>query len=155
MASDVAVSNQQIAKEFVAWFYPMLNSLSGGSFSPASEWTEKHFWPDCVFNYQLTDHEKSVTERHEGASVVTERLRSLVTDFNFVFNANDTPNGYRGQITTHGLAEVGACGTIHRMAAKNSSPPCAIFEQAFGLMRDPSEDNRWKIKFTNLSVKSK
>ena len=40
-----------------------------------------------------------------------------------------------------------ACGTLH-----NQTTACGVFEQVFGLIRDPSSDNNWKIKYTELRL---
>ena len=36
-----------------------------------------------------------------------------------------------------------------------NSAVCGTFQQQFGLVRDPSQSNNWKIKFTNASLVSK
>ena len=158
MASNIAEADQQIAKEFLEWFYPMLNGLQGTTaISATRTWSADHFWPECRLRCKLPDSEQSgdggfTFETHEGSESCEKRLSSFVTELGLVFNANDTPSGYRGRINEHGMAKVAACGTIHKHASSGAFEVCGVFEQLFGLLRDPLDNNRWKIKFSDLSV---
>jgi hypothetical protein len=40
------------------------------------------------------------------------------------------------------------CGTLHQQ-----DRCVGIFERLFGLIRDPSACNNWKIRYTNLNLK--
>ena len=42
------------------------------------------------------------------------------------------------------------CGTVQK-----GNQPVGIFEQKFSLVRDPSMENNWRIKSTNLKLLSK
>lgn len=77
---------------------------------------------------------------------------------------NTLPNGYKGSISAHGIAKVGACGSMHKVQHRGTPGSAAggepgpgeligIFEQYFGLVRDPADDNRWKIKISQLKIK--
>jgi hypothetical protein len=65
------------------------------------------------------------------------------------FIPNLSHEGVQGRIAVHGLIMVLVCGTLHQQ-----DRCVGVFEQSFGLIRDPSVDNVWKIKYTNLSLKS-
>ena len=135
----------------------MLNSLTGklNQLSDASVWSIHHFWPECRMRCKLPVDEtgKEFTfETYEGSKLCEKRLASFVTELHLVFNANDTPSGYRGRINKHGMAKVLVCGTVHKCEALGGLKMFATFEQIFGLLKDPIDDNRWKIKFTDLSM---
>ena len=83
----------------------------------------------------------------QGSLVVSEKLRELVCKERLLFNAN--VNGAKGQIDAYGLVKISVGGTVHRF----SDCP-GIFEQSFGLIRDPQMQNNWKIKFTELKLKA-
>ena len=83
----------------------------------------------------------------QGSLAVSEKFRELVRREKLVFNANI--NGARGQIDAYGLVKISVGGTVHRF-----SDCLGIFEQSFGLIRDPQMQNNWKIKFTELKLKA-
>uniref|UniRef100_A0A8C6NS75 Chromosome 3 open reading frame 38 n=1 Tax=Nothobranchius furzeri TaxID=105023 RepID=A0A8C6NS75_NOTFU len=56
--------------------------------------------------------------------------------------------GWLALASPHGLVLVGVAGTIHR-----DSSCLGIFEQTFGLIRSPLDENSWKVKFINLKIK--
>ena len=130
----------------------MLNSLSGTLGATSCEWKVGHFWPSCTLRCKLPANERGEgfeLESYEGADLAEKRLSSFVIDSKFLFNVNDTPNGYRGCINEHGMAKIACCGTVHKYLPV--SEMFATFEQVFGLLRDPLDENRWKIKFTDIS----
>ena len=53
-----------------------------------------------------------------------------------------------------GQAVLHAAGTLLN-PSDPATPVCGSFQQQFGLVRDPSLGNNWKIKFTNASLVSK
>merc|ERR1712154_260236 len=62
-------------------------------------------------------------------------------------NPNLCEEGVRGKLSPHGLVMVLACGTLH-----NQNTVCGVFEQVFGLIRDPGAENNWKIKQTEARL---
>ena len=42
------------------------------------------------------------------------------------------------------------CGTVHR-----GNAVLGLFEQQFGLVRDPTTENNWKISFTRLALSTR
>lgn len=83
-----------------------------------------------------------------GAELVSLRLLALTREEHLLFSPNLEPHGVRALASPHGLVLVAVAGTIHRDAA------ClGIFEQIFGLIRSPLENNSWKIKFINLKIR--
>lgn len=87
-------------------------------------------------------------EEFRGAELVSLRLLALSREERLLFSPNLEPHGLKALTSPHGLVLVAVAGTIHRDTA------ClGIFEQIFGLIRSPLENNSWKIKFVNLKVK--
>lgn len=88
------------------------------------------------------------TDEFLGSELVSLRLLALTKEEHLLFSPNLEPHGLRALASTHGLVLVAVAGTIHRNTA------ClGIFEQIFGLIRSPLENNSWKIKFINLKIK--
>lgn len=87
-------------------------------------------------------------EEFLGADLVSLRFLALTRDERLLFSPNLDPRGLKALTSPHGLVLVAVAGTIHRDAA------ClGIFEQIFGLIRSPLENNSWKIKFVNLKIR--
>ncbi len=142
---------QELAKQFVTWFFQQLNSLNPqfaqGS-STTGDWGPQHFFNDCKLKLNLQSQD-SRTDLFEGAELVAERFCDLIQSEGLLFNPNLEADGTKGVNDPHGLVLAFVCGTIHREGS------ClGVFEQRFGLVRDPLNQNNWKIKFTDLNVKS-
>lgn len=86
-------------------------------------------------------------EEYLGAELVSLRLLSLVKEENLFLNPNLNAGGVRCAVSRHGLVVVAVAGTVHR-----STSCLGIFEQIFGLIRCPFNNNTWKIKFVNLKI---
>ncbi|XP_022111036.1 uncharacterized protein C3orf38 homolog [Acanthaster planci] len=147
-ASEPPKHVQVLAEQFTSWFYSQLNSLSQviASNSP-SDWGSHHFWEDCKLNLRLIISEVR-DESFYGAECVAQRFRNFVCEEGLIFNPNLSPEGTRGFVDPHGLVMVRVCGTVHRY-----NDCLGLFEQQFGLIRDPLKENNWKIKFIDMSMK--
>lgn len=87
-------------------------------------------------------------EEFLGAELVNLRLLALTKEERLLLSPNLEPHGLKVLASSHGLVLVAVAGTIHRDGA------ClGIFEQIFGLIRSPLENNSWKIKFVNLKIR--
>ncbi|XP_033120685.1 uncharacterized protein C3orf38 homolog isoform X10 [Anneissia japonica] len=142
---------QVLAVQFSKWFYALLNSYNPcQAKSPLESWGPHHFWSDCqlVINICLIDEDRK--ETFEGADVVSERLLSMAKDELLLFNPNLGEFGTKGKMNKHGVTMVLVCGTLHR-----KSECLGTFEQCFALISDPTFQNNWKVKFTNLSIMRK
>ena len=143
-------SNNALAVQFVTWFYNMLNvcritqaSADGGEFQA------RHFYDDCSLRlFYLTNQQR--VEEFKGGQVVCDRLRAFVCEEQLQFNANINSDGTIGRSDPYGLMVILVCGTVHV-----DTQAVGIFEQQFGLVRDPSMYNNLRIKFTNLKLLSK
>lgn len=134
LAPVVASNTQQLSREFTEWFYGAWNSLKNFS--------SDHFFPDC----QLTlIHENN--RRILGSFYVCDLLRSYITNQQFYFGPNIASN--KAEESRHGLVIIQIHGTIHQHGTC-----CGIFDQAFGLVRDPTHGNNYLIKFIFLNMQT-
>lgn len=143
---DNSINGQQLAEYFIPWFYKILNSFNTHCDNSSQEWGPQHFWEDAKGSV-LVVSDRQVFDECQGAMAVSAKLQELVCKEKILFNANVT--GARGQIDAYGLVKISVGGTVHRF-----SNCLGIFEQSFGLVRDPQMQNNWKIKFTELKLKA-
>lgn len=143
---DTNVNGQQLAEYFIPWFYKILNSFNTSTDEASREWGPQHFWADARGSVLMVS-DGQVHDECQGALAVSEKFRELVCKEKLLFNAN--VGGAKGQIDAYGLVKISVGGTVHRF-----SSCLGIFEQSFGLIRDPQMQNNWKIKFTDLKLKA-
>lgn len=143
---DTNVNGQQLAEYFIPWFYKILNSFNTSTDETSREWGPQHFWADARGSVLMVS-DGQVHNECQGALAVSEKFRELVCKEKLLFNAN--VGGAKGQIDAYGLVKISVGGTVHRF-----SSCLGIFEQSFGLIRDPQMQNNWKIKFTDLKLKA-
>ena len=74
-------------------------------------------------------------------------MKQLLVQHNLILNPNLSDEGIREKENAHGLVVIAVCGTSYING--NIS---GIFEQAFGMVRDPSADFRWKIEWSELRI---
>ena len=133
----------ELARAFTNWFYSMLNQ-QGTVLGP------EHFWQDCsmcmVVSSELSEDK---FEAHNNAEEVIMLLYDTKLKHNLFFNPIIANEGVKGKVDKHGLVLVLVCGTLHQ-----EDKCVGVFEQLFGLIRDPSACNNWKIKKTQLNLKS-
>jgi len=138
----------EMACSFVRWFYPLIN----GSIDCDTDYGSQHFWNDAnahvILQAASNTSESSVVE--DNGKLAAELLRDITRKHTVSYNPNISKDGVEGVIDAHGLAIVTACGTLH-----SGSRCCGTFHQQFGLLRDTSTGNNWKIKFTNATLVSK
>ncbi|KAL1517815.1 hypothetical protein ABEB36_001538 [Hypothenemus hampei] len=131
----------QMAEHFARWFYPMLNN---------NECIKGHFFPDAILKLNtFANNDCDSTEVQNDPEEISNTLLNLKQRHRLYFNFNDTPEGIQGRMDPHGLVMVLVCGTLHIESV------CAgVFEQVFALARDPCSDNNWKIKRSELNLRS-
>eukprot|EP00062_Callorhinchus_milii_P010908 gi/632956310/ref/XP_007893895.1/ PREDICTED: uncharacterized protein C3orf38 homolog [Callorhinchus milii] len=136
------------SEQFGQWFFELLNSQNPLFGRPPGDWGPQHFWDDAVLYFSYCTHEERL-EEHHGASVVSQRLVSLVKDERLLFNPNLSADGLKCTSSSHGLIALAVAGTVH------NGPQClGLFEQAFGLIRSSVGVCNWKIKFSKLHIKA-
>jgi len=141
---------QEMANDFVKWFYDLLNTCNH---SDAPEFNQSMFWPDACAKVNLMGVNGETLESFQvdqSAAEVSHMLKDVVRRHGLQFNPNLCDEGVRGRLDPHGLVLVLSCGTLH-----NQHTVCGVFEQVFGLVRDPNCDNNWKIKQTEARLFAK
>ncbi|XP_044254664.1 uncharacterized protein C3orf38 homolog isoform X2 [Tribolium madens] len=113
-----------LAQQFTKWFYSMLNKNECLN--------HEHLYPDARLTINMSNNGQVSTEIIENDAVkVVQR------------------DGVQGRVDPHGLVLVLVCGTLHTDAT------CVgVFEQVFALARDPQTENNWKIKSSEIVLKS-
>jgi hypothetical protein len=131
----------EMAHQFTNWFYSMLNQCQLGM---------EHFWQDCSMCLVLSSEKDcSKLEIKNSAADVVQLIWDTKASNNLYFNPNLSHEGVQGRTDVHGLVKILVCGTLHQQ-----DRCVGIFEQLFGLIRDPWACNNWKIKYTDLNLKS-
>lgn len=129
----------RMAREFATWFYTNLN---------AGKLREIDFWRDVECSAQFLERSVCmVDEKHCGNENVLEFCQKLRTQYELYFNLNDSHMGTQGRIESHGLVLVLSCGTLHKI-----DQMVGTFECVFGLVRDPSSENNWKINLMKMKL---
>ncbi|XP_055956077.1 uncharacterized protein C3orf38 homolog isoform X2 [Patella vulgata] len=149
MTNSSSATDQLLAETFVKWFYKMMNSQNPSLNETPENFGPHHFWNDVRLRLLTvaSDSENS-TEQFEGCEMVSCRLLAITKDELLLFNPNLSAEGVRSKKDPHGLLAISVCGTIHR-----GNDCLGIFEQDFGLIRDPRFENNWKIKVTALNLR--
>lgn len=138
----------QLAEQFSSWFFTQLVNLHP-SRSQTSDWGPQHFLSDVTLKLCVIRGSDRTLDAYDGAELVSQRLKCLVTEECLIFSPNLSSEGTKGCSDPHGLVMVAVCGTIH------SAGTCVgLFEQKFGLVRDPLAADNWKIKFINMQIKT-
>lgn len=139
--------DQEFATQFTAWFYTKLNGVNDAP----NDFGVEHFFHDATLALLVVSagHDNSF-EQFEGADLVVRRLVALISDEQLVLNANQSEDGIRGMSDPHGRRVVFTCGTVHR-----GNAVLGLFEQQFGLVRDPAAENNWKICSVRLAMSTR
>ncbi|XP_076443430.1 uncharacterized protein C3orf38 homolog [Babylonia areolata] len=142
---------QQLGETFARWFYQLLNT-ENPSCDPASAvegtFGPHHFWENCTLKVVTCTPDKA-EESYEGNVLVAQRLQALAREEQLLFNPNISTDGVQVQSNPHGLVIVMVCGTVHQ-----HNHCLGVFEQVFGLISDPLNENTWKVKVTQLHLSS-
>ncbi|XP_028398963.1 uncharacterized protein C3orf38 homolog [Dendronephthya gigantea] len=147
--SSEASESQDLAIHFSSWFYKLLNSLSSTPGTIPTDWGPQHFWQDAKLMVQCNEPSGLQETTVDSANLVSEKFLSMVVVDRLCFNPNLSNDSIKGKRDSHGLVVVMVGGTVHR-----GKEYLGVFEQSFGLIRDPTEENNWKIKFSKLMLKA-
>ena len=139
---------QALGEQFARWFYEMLNSFNPTVAGTAKDFGPHHFWDDAKIRIVSVTPSPS-TEEYVGPQLVADRLISFAKEEQLLFNPNIGQDGLFVKSSRHGLVMILVCGTIHR-----SNECLGVFQQVFGIIKDPRFNDNWKIKVTYLDVKS-
>jgi len=138
---------QELAISFARWYFQLLNASVD---SDLPEWSPSNFWPDASAKVSLMSGSGELSECVEvqqNAVEVSTMLVQMFRKHKLKCNPNMCEEGVRGKLSPHGLVMVLVCGTLH-----SQNTVCGVFEQVFGLIRDPGADNNWKIKQTEARL---
>ncbi|KAL5004122.1 hypothetical protein ScPMuIL_017578 [Solemya velum] len=147
--AEVDLQSKQLnslAETFLKWFYPLLNSNNPNFGQPTQEFGPHHFFDDATLHLSYKTSESN-SESFKGSDLVSQRLLALVKEEMILFNPNISEDGVKCLSNPHGLVCIMTCGTVHR-----GNSCLGIFEQMFGLVRDPHFENNWKIKVSKLRM---
>jgi len=127
-------SINQLSQQFTEWFYTSWNNIT--------TFQSDHFFPDCQLTLIHENNRKVL-----GSYFVCDLLRSYVAGQELRFCPN--PQSNKVEESKHGLVLIQIHGTIHQRGT------CiGIFDQSFGLVRDPNHSNNYLIKFTFLNMQT-
>jgi len=141
------VQCQEMANSFVRWYFQLLNRCVE---TDTPDWNQDHFWPNASAKISLSSETGETVECMEvlnNSEDVSTMLIQVFKKHRLKCNPNMCEEGVRGKLSPHGLVMVLACGTLH-----NENNVCGVFEQVFGLVRDPTAENNWKIKRTEARL---
>lgn len=144
VTSDIQI----LGEKFAQWFYENLNTHSPGLQRTPGDFGPHHFWDDAYLVLNTCTPDPN-TEKFDGPVLVSQRILSFAKDEHLLFNPNLTKDGLYVKSNPHGLVMILVCGTIHR-----NNECLGVFQQIFGLVKDPRFENNWKIKMTKLEVKA-
>ncbi|KAF4529925.1 hypothetical protein B566_EDAN016555 [Ephemera danica] len=134
--------SQVMAETFAQWFYTLMNlgmTDSGQKFGP------EHFWPDCRLHVHLENSSLQVDQSRDNGEESAALLAELRSHFNLTFNPNISPEGVQTMSEPHGAVVVTVCGTLHQ-----GDKVMGLFKQKFLLLRDPTMQNNWRIKRSEM-----
>ena len=141
-------TTQALGEQFTKWFYEILNSFNPTTPESPKDFGPHHFWDDAKLKVNAVTPSPA-QEEYVGPQMVAERLISFAKDEQLLFNPNIGSEGVFVKSSRHGLVMIMVCGTIHR-----SNACLGVFQQVFGIIKDPRLNDNWKIKVTYLDVKS-
>lgn len=130
-----------LAEQFAGWFYELLNNNNVGA---------EHFYADAKLKINmLSNNDHNTISIENNPENLAYELLNVRMQHNLYFNPNISKEGTQGRMNPHGLVMVLVCGTIHVQET------CVgVFEQVFALARDPFSDNNWKIKSSEMNLRS-
>ncbi|KAF6204418.1 hypothetical protein GE061_002759 [Apolygus lucorum] len=140
---------EELAYKFCEWFYTKLNEpvvMLGGE-----KVVDNDFWCDATAMINLKSGSESLQHSAQGSGEVVELLAALQQQHNLYFSPNLSLDGLRAKSEPHGLVVILVCGTLHQ----GQGQCIGVFEQKFGLIKDPYASDNWKIKTLDINLLSK
>ncbi|XP_014287400.1 uncharacterized protein C3orf38 homolog [Halyomorpha halys] len=135
--------------QFTEWFYKRLNVVVNQT--EDEKLTEEDFWNDChtTIVIPLSEDESHNSEANTAEDTLS-LLKDLQSQYKLIFVPNLSPDGIKTVVETHGLVIVMVYGTLH-----SASGNCVgLFEQMFGLIKNPFKANNYKVKKMNLVLRN-
>lgn len=146
-ASKQTSELQLLGETFASWFYKVLNSNNPHMGINPEEFGPCHFWDGATLKVMTITDMQSSSDEFSGSRLVSEKILSFTKSECLLFNPNISREGILVNSEKHGLVIVVVCGTIHRQ-----NQHLGVFDQMFGLVKDPRFNDNWKIKITKLKL---
>lgn len=146
-ASKQTSELQLLGETFASWFYKVLNSNNPHMGINPEEFGPCHFWDGATLKVTTITDMQSSSDEFSGSQLVSEKILSFTKSECLLFNPNISREGILVNSEKHGLVIVIVCGTIHRQ-----NKHLGVFDQMFGLVKDPRFYDNWKIKITKLKL---
>lgn len=131
---------------FIKWFYDSLNSHNPSRGVIPKDFGPQHFYGDAKLMVLLPGPPET-RENCTGQQAVSEKFLHFVSRENLLFNPNCDHGGVMVKDDPHGLVVVMVCGTIHK-----DNQCLGVFDQMFGLIKDPQFHNNYKIKISKMKL---
>lgn len=132
---------QIMSEEFTTWLFERINK---------SSLLESDLWKDVTSAIRLIDSTGNTQDmQSEGSEGVLQSLQMLRGEFQFQMAPNICPTGVQGKMNAYGMVMIASCGTVYR-----DNQFVGVFEGGFGLLRDPTSADCWKLKHSKLQIKS-
>lgn len=135
---------KQLSYEFSNWYYSLLNDEDSSKMGP------EHFFVDSQIKLALHGENCTDVVEASNSTSVVETLRDIKLKYNLKFLPNLTPNAIKYECDIHGQVMLMVNGTLH----SNTTQVVGVFEQIFLLIRDISDNNNWKIKRSQIVLRS-
>jgi len=142
--TEPARESDAMGMKFAQWFYGIILNVSNGTPGPS---VADQFWRDARLSITVNHSGNSDRKETFGSNEVENLLKELLIQHSFILNPNLTDGGVKEKQNQYGLVIIAVCGTLYLNG--NCS---GIFEQAFGMVRDPSVEFRWRIKWSDLRI---
>lgn len=139
--------DQANAEGFVQWFYDMLNSYNPVLNKDHTHFGPQHFWENAQLFLSVNTKNSKVEDIANGNILVCERLLKFPMQDLILFLPNVSADGVKTKSDSHGLKLILVCGTLHV-----NNQCVGVFQQSFGLIRNPLSPDIWKIKITCLKM---
>ncbi|CAL1531482.1 unnamed protein product [Lymnaea stagnalis] len=146
-SASMTHSDQQNAEAFVRWFYEMINSYNPTFSKIVHDFGPQHFWDNAQLFLSMNSRDSKIEDIVCGNCHVANRLLQFCTESHLLFSPNASTEGVKTRSDPHGLKLILVCGTLHKM---NSC--VGVFQQSFGLVKEPMSPDVWKVKVTCLKM---
>lgn len=151
-------SLERMAITFVEWIYNRINAIVLQNLNDQNNVNnleilkEEDFWCDAKMCIKLTQGSTVIADySSEGSKECLALIRYICKEYSVFFSPNLREEGTRGVSEPHGVVLVMNCGTLH---SANGHHCVGLYEQIFGLIKDPLSESNWKIKGSKLALRS-
>uniref|UniRef100_A0A069DS40 Uncharacterized protein n=1 Tax=Panstrongylus megistus TaxID=65343 RepID=A0A069DS40_9HEMI len=148
----------RMAVTFAEWVYNRINAIVLQDMNKQSNINnleilkEEDFWCDAKLYIKLMQGSNIIADySSEGSKECFSLIKQICKEHSLCFSPNLCEEGTRGISEPHGVVLVMSCGTLH---SANGHHCVGLYEQIFGLIKDPMSDSNWKIKGSKLALRS-